>query len=344
MVKKLFEWYATGNHSLHQLTELARREGLVSRVSGGPVGTAQIHAILRNRLYTGEYEWHDIVIKGRHEPIISYNLWERVQLRLEDRGTRKLRKGPRGFPLSGLITCGHCGCAMVGEIKKAKYVYYHCTGYKGKCPEPYVREEMIDAKFTALIDRLRITEEIYQWIVDALHGSAEGERKEHDAAVHRLQAEYDRLTHRLRTMYVDKLDGRIDGVTYDDISRDWRKEQDRCLREIAAHKDAETSYMQEGIALLTMAKELPQAFAKRSLNQKRELLNFVLSNSTWRDGELTGNFRKPFDMIAEMSRPGASPGGESSPQSEGGHLNWWARQDSNLQPDRYERRDNGWLH
>jgi hypothetical protein len=53
-------------------------------------------------------------------------------------------------------------------------------------------------------------------------------------------------------MYVDKLDGRIDAVTYDDISRDWRKEQDRCPREIAAHKDAETSYSAahdgEGIA------------------------------------------------------------------------------------------------
>jgi hypothetical protein len=30
---------------------------------------------------------------------------------------------------------------MVGEIKKARYVYCHCTGYKGKCLEPYTREE-----------------------------------------------------------------------------------------------------------------------------------------------------------------------------------------------------------
>src|SRR5262249_46976108 len=160
---------------------------------------------------------------------------------------------------------------------------------------PYVREEVIDAKFAALISRLLFTDEVHQWIVQGLRASLADERKEHDAAVSRLQAEYDRLTQRLRTMYVDKLDGRIDAVTYDDISRDWRKEQDRCLREIAAHKDAETSYMEEGIALLTMAKELPDALAKRSMSQKRELLNFVLSNSVWRDGELIGNFRKPFN-------------------------------------------------
>jgi hypothetical protein len=23
---------------------------------------------------------------------------------------------------------------MVGEIKKGRCVYYHCTGFKGKCP------------------------------------------------------------------------------------------------------------------------------------------------------------------------------------------------------------------
>ena len=31
---------------------------------------------------------------------------------------------------------------MVGEIKKNRYVYYHCTGYKQKCPERYTREEV----------------------------------------------------------------------------------------------------------------------------------------------------------------------------------------------------------
>jgi site-specific DNA recombinase len=31
--------------------------------------------------------------------------------------------------------------ALVGEKKKGKYVYYRCTGNKGKCPEPYAREE-----------------------------------------------------------------------------------------------------------------------------------------------------------------------------------------------------------
>jgi hypothetical protein len=36
--------------------------------------------------------------------------------------------------------------------------------------------------------------------------------------------------------------------------------------------------------------------------QKRRLLNFVVSNSTWANGELNANLREPFGLIAEMAR------------------------------------------
>ena len=49
-----------------------------------------------------------------------------------------------------------CGCAMVGEIKKGRYVYYHCTGYKQKCGEPYVREEVLKAKFSHLLGKATV--------------------------------------------------------------------------------------------------------------------------------------------------------------------------------------------
>jgi len=42
-----------------------------------------------------------------------------------------------------LIGCGHCACSLAGEIKNERYVYYHCTGYKGRCGEPYVSEEVL---------------------------------------------------------------------------------------------------------------------------------------------------------------------------------------------------------
>ncbi len=73
--------------------------------------------------------------------------------------------------------CGHCGCALVGEKKKNKYVYYHCTGNKGKCPEPYAREEVLEACFADLLKGLVFDDEVMDWIVDALHQSHADEKK-----------------------------------------------------------------------------------------------------------------------------------------------------------------------
>jgi hypothetical protein len=46
-----------------------------------------------------------------------------------------------------LIRCGWCDCALVAEIKKGRYIYYHCTGNRGKCPGPYARQELLEAHF-----------------------------------------------------------------------------------------------------------------------------------------------------------------------------------------------------
>ena len=177
-----------------------------------PVST--VHTILRNRLYTGWFEWNGKLIQGKHEPLVPVELWERVQGVLDGRFAKKAKRGKHDFAFSGLIACAHCGCAVVGEIKKQRYVYYHCTGYADKCQgnpascrRKYVREEALEAQFTELLGRLKFDDEVLEWVRDALHASHADERREHEEAIKRHQAEYKRLQDRIHAMYVDKLDG-----------------------------------------------------------------------------------------------------------------------------------------
>ena len=250
-----------------------------------PVST--VHTILRNRLYTGEFEWNGHLYKGRHEPLASRELWERVQGVLDGRHAKKHRRAKHDFAFSGLIACGHCGCSMVGEIKKQRYVYYHCTGYKGKCEEPYVREEVLERQFAKLLGRLNIDDEVLDWMRAALRESHADEKREHEAAIARLRAQYDRLQNRIYAMYVDKLDSRVDTAFFERMSAEWRAEQDRCLREIERHQSADQSYLVEGVRLLELARNAQRLFQKQQPKEKRRLLNFLVSNCSWKDGELT---------------------------------------------------------
>jgi hypothetical protein len=309
--------------ALKEVAKKARAAGLVYKKSGAPVPTSTVHSILRNRLYTGWFEWNGKLYQGKHEPLVSVEAWERVQGVMDGRNASKHRRMTHDFAFSGLIACARCGCSVVGEIKKQKYIYYHCTGYADKCRgEPascrrkYVREEVLEQQFTAMLGQLRFDDEVLEWVREALHASHADERHEHEEAIKRLQAEHRRLGERISAMYVDKLDGKIGGDFFDKMAGEWREEQRRLQRDIDRHEEAEQSYMDEGMRILELARNAQALFERQPAREKRRLLNFVLSNCSWEDGEVVATFRQPFDLLAETTaiaaRSSAGNSGNSS--------------------------------
>jgi len=298
IIARVYERYATGNYSVRAMARTARTDGLVYRKSGDAVPTSTIHKILRNRIYTGDFDFDGITYHGTHEPVVSRELWEQAQAILDGRGSKRTHRVKDMFAFSSLIICGHCGCALVGEMRKGRYVYYHCTGYKGKCPEPYTREELLEAKFTELLKGISFSEEVLAWVTLALRESHADERKFHDQALVRLQREHRRIQERIDAMYLDKLDGRVDREFFDRKAGEWRTEQARIQREIETHRAANQSYIEEGIKLLELAQSARALFETQPPREKRRLLDLVLSNCSWKDGNLTVEYRQPFDALA----------------------------------------------
>jgi hypothetical protein len=56
--------------------------------------------------------------------------------------------------------------------------------------------------------------------------------------------------------------------------------------------------MEEGIKLLGLARRAQELFENQPANEKRKLLDFVLSNFTWKNGDLVAEYRQPFDVLA----------------------------------------------
>lgn len=328
VIARMFERYATGKYSLKEIGKLARADGLVYRKSGNPVPISTIHKILRKRAYTGDYDYNGVTYHGSYEPIVSRELWDEVQAVLDRRHLKRPKKRTHEFAFSGLITCGHCGCAMVGEVKKGRYVYYHCTGYKGRCPEPYTREEVLEKAFTRLLEGISFSEEVLGWVTRALRDSHKDEKKFHDEAIARLQREHRRIQDRIDAMYLDKLDGRIDTNFFDRKAAEFRAEQCRLMRDIEAHRTANRSYIEEGVRLLELAQRAHRLFESQPPTEKRKLLDFVLSNCTWKAGELKAEYRKPFDVLAlAVAADRNSSGGNGGQPGDFG--NWLGGRDSN---------------
>lgn len=54
--------------------------------------------------------------------------------------------------------------------------------------------------------------------------------------------------------------------------------------------------------LLELARRAPILFKKQEPREKRRLLDFVVSNCTWKNGELHASYRQPFDLLATTAQ------------------------------------------
>ncbi|MFZ5452535.1 MAG: zinc ribbon domain-containing protein [Thermodesulfobacteriota bacterium] len=262
---------------------------------------------------------------------MSKELFDRVQEVLVEKGRRRTRQQKHHWAFQGLVSCGHCGCALVGEVKKGRYIYYHCTGYRGKCPERYVREEELAEQFGEALRALKLDGEVLSWILTALKGSHKDEKRYHDEIIGNLQKQYSKLQDRLDAMYIDKLDGKIAQEFYDRKNEEWRREQAEILRKIEKHQNANTAYLEEGTRILELAQHAVILYEKQDMPKKRRLLNFVLSISTWKDGRLTPGYRKPFDLLA-VTNLAYQKKKALSPAKDGLFDIWLPGTDSNRRP------------
>ncbi|MBY0110240.1 MAG: recombinase family protein [Candidatus Babeliaceae bacterium] len=142
LIKRMFELYATGSYSLLSLRKRMLFAGMIYK-NGKALYTSKIETILKNVFYMGDFVWKGQRYEnGSHEPIVSKELFHKVQTILRNPHKSKSRKGL--FPYTNLIKCGICGCALTAEIKKEKYVYYRCSGYKGNCKQTYLKQEVLE--------------------------------------------------------------------------------------------------------------------------------------------------------------------------------------------------------
>ena len=154
LIKKMYELYATGNYSLKDLTKT-----FVSR-KGNVIAISVVQGILTNPLYYGVFEYKGELHQGVHEPAISKELFDKVQLVIKER-SRPQKRHERIFPYLGLLKCAECSASITAEhkIKKSgkEYTYYRCTKKKGVCSQAYIREEILTDQLAKYIESVSLS-------------------------------------------------------------------------------------------------------------------------------------------------------------------------------------------
>ena len=155
IVKEVFERFTHGEGMRAIATDLGK-QGIKTKYGKNP-DNRFIEFMLRNPLYIGKLRWslngvsavskrdynneNILVVDGLHEPIITKELWDQAQNRLDHikkiYGKHARREQPVMVMCKGLVRCSACGGSLVvGSAKsgKAQVATLQCHNYnRGQC-------------------------------------------------------------------------------------------------------------------------------------------------------------------------------------------------------------------
>ncbi|MEQ8667563.1 MAG: hypothetical protein RIC12_00230 [Pirellulales bacterium] len=130
---------------------------------------------------------------------------------------------------------------------------------------------MLEERFTDVVRGLQFDDEVIELVSSALRESHADEKRFHDEAIQRLQADYNRLQKRIDEMYIDKLDGQISAAFFGQKSAEWRREQEMIQHRLEQHRHANQSYLEEGVGILELANRAADFFENQPAGEKRRL-------------------------------------------------------------------------
>jgi site-specific DNA recombinase len=159
-ITRAFILYSTGSYSLKEVANILYDEGLRT-TAGNKIGKSKIHQVLTSPFYYGVMVVHEKYYRGNHEPLITKDLFDKVQNVLNP--NNKSRTKNKFFAFRGFMTCHKCGCLLTADQKKG-HDYYYCTNGKGKCDEHkrYLRSEKIKEIMANVFAELEFDDEFLE--------------------------------------------------------------------------------------------------------------------------------------------------------------------------------------
>ena len=310
LIKFAFEAYASGKYSLTSLRDELRLKELRNK-KNNPITRHGLETILKNSFYYGYFEWKDKFVKGEHEPIITKELFDKVQSVFASRNKvgyshPSNQKTKLIFPFKGLLKCGYCGCSVSAEIKKEKFVYYRCSFAKGKCNLKYFRQEKIDSIFLNHLSKFHILE----WSKLALKNSHSDESQKSKNEIKRLQLLYTKNENKIHQLYDDKLEGII---TKEFFKVQFEKFQHRQLKieeEIRSLRSKNIECINQGIELFELIQNAKEIYVNSDIKKRAEILKVIVDYCEIKNNSIKFHFNQPFDFLYRIAQGEALSNGK----------------------------------
>ncbi len=346
LVRKMWDIMLSGRYTPPQIVKIANKEWNfktrpMGKLGGKPLMRSKIYTILSDPFYYGLFEYprgSSLWYKGAHEPMITEEEYNRVQILLGRRGRPKSQK--KSFPFTGLIHCGECGGMVTAEEKHQlicpqcrfkfaylnkdscprcgvmvdkmenptflHYTYYHCTKKKDpSCSQGAVEAGSLNEQIESYLGRIQISERWMNPIIRELQRLHEQEILREEIIRVSQQKVHEECVKRLENLVALKTSPQnIDGSLISDM--EYAQQRQVLLKEKTFLEEQRKNLnfvadkrLEFSERIFRFACYAQQWFVRGNNEQKRAILTSVGSNLTLMDKKLSIEAPKPFQIVEE---------------------------------------------
>ena len=298
MVIRAFNLYANYDDlSLKDVARVLIKEGFTSRY-GGLISKSSLEKIYKNPFYYGYMRFNDEIAAGVHQPLITKELWDKVQNKLTNKNNPRPYK--YHYIFRDFLVCGECGRKITAEQHKG-HTYYRCTksGGTDACSQPYVREEDLDPQIAEGIKVIAIDDKVMAYVKDALKLSHAEEINFRDSALNRLSLQFNQIQAKKDDLLDAMIDNTIDKETYKEKSVLLDSQKQNINQQITNYKNANENWFDAAEKFLELAHDSYKLYKIANPEQKRRLVSDISSNSPIYNKKVLFNHKQPFNILAK---------------------------------------------
>lgn len=278
LMERVFEFFSLEGNTLKNTMEFMATLGITTS-RGRPYVKSAVHKILTNPFYVGTIHFNGKDYPGAQEPIISQELFDKVQEKMHQGKRGGLRKHNPVF--KGMIRCESCGHVVTWQLQKGRF-YGACQRTTEVCrSKKLLREDRLEKQVMQKMEQVQDSDgKILAKIkasLCALDPSTVGAYRE--KAIESLEKQIEHIEHMQDRLYDDKLSGRISQHKYDDKCQQFADNITEIKRRLLRLHEAQGLSRAERAAVVQHSKSrIVQIYLRSAPEQKRVILSVLFKS------------------------------------------------------------------
>lgn len=315
LMRKMWDLILSDNYTISEIVRIANREWgfrmrKFKKQGGGPLLRGRLYKVFTDPFYCGRVRYGGEVYPGKHEPMVTEEEFERIQV-LIGRSTRS-RPKRRQFPFRGMIRCGECNSSITAEEKQKStrsgvhhYTYYHCTKRKRgvRCSQPCIRREDLERQIKEGLSRISIDADFMNLALKYLDEACDEEIKDRSAIQESLKHAHGENEKKLTNLTDLRLKGLMDDEEYVIHKEKLLIERQRLREQMDKVEHKADKWRELSEKTFTFACYANHWFDHGSLEEKNTILRTIGSNFVLTDRKLTIELKNPWLIIENSLKP-----------------------------------------